>query len=147
MQPCWQLAGSEATFRSLQSEAGLCPACHRKPEHVREHLFIAVLAYHATHLPARRLQARGIDASYATIRRKLSRWMRLTTRLQAEDGSWNETRQATRPDAAAAIAEPLGQPARLHRRRVRIPAREVGQASGPLCGDPPSSGEKNPVVT
>ena len=74
--------------------------------------------------------------------------MRQTTRLQAEDGSWIETRRDTRPDAeAAAIAEALGQPARLHRRRVRIPAREVGQASGPLFGDPPSAGEKKPMVT
>ena len=148
VQTYWQLADIEATFHSLKSEAGLRPVYHRKPEHVRGHLFIAVLAYHAIHLLRRRLQARGIHASWATIRHQLSRWMRQTTRLQAEDGSWIETRQDTRPDAvAAAIAEALGQPARLHRRRVRIPAREVGQASGPLFGDPPSAGEKNPVVT
>ena len=126
----------------------LRPVYQRKPERVRGHLFIAVLACHAIHLLLRRLQARGIHASWTTIRRRLSRWMRQTTRRQAEDGSWIETRQDTRPDAAAAaIAAALGQPARLHRRRVRIPAREVGQASGPLFGDPPSAGEKNPVVT
>ena len=148
VQTYWQLADIEATFRSLKSEAGLRPVYHRKPERVRGHLFIAVLAYHAIHLLRRRLKARGIHASWTTIRRRLSRWMRQTTRLQAEDGSWIETRQDTRPGAeAAAIAEALGQPARLHRRRVRIPAREVGQASGPLFGDPPSAGEKNPVVT
>ena len=142
VQTYWQLADIEATFRSLKSEAGLRPVYHRKPERVRGHLFIAVLADHAIHLVLRRLQARGIHSSWTTIRRRLSRWMRQTTRLQAEDGSWIETRQDTRPDAAA-----LGQPARLHRRRVRIPAREVGQASGPLFGDPPSAGEKNPMVT
>ena len=93
VQTYWQLADIEATFHSLKSEAGLRPVYHRKPEHVRGHLFIAVLAYHAIHLLRRRLQARGIHASWATIRHQLSRWMRQTTRLQAEDGSWIETRQ------------------------------------------------------
>ena len=92
MQTYWQLADIEATFRSLKSEAGLRPVYQRKPERVRGHLFIAVLAYHAIHLLLRRLQARGIHASWTTIRRRLSRWMRQTTRLQAEDGSWIETR-------------------------------------------------------
>ena len=144
----WQLADIEATFRSLKSEAGLRPVYHRKPERIRGHLFLAVLAYHAIHLLRRRLKAEGIDDSWATIRKKLSRWMRVTTRLQAADGAWIETGQDTRPDAeAAVIAEALGQPARLHRRRVRIPARESGRASGPVFGDPPNAGEENPVVT
>ena len=144
----WQLADIEATFRSLKSEAGLRPVYHRMPERIRGHLFLAVLAYHAIHLLRRRLKAEGIDDSRATIRKKLSRWMRVTTRLQAADGAWIETRQDTRPDAeAAVIAEALGQPARLHRRRVRIPARETGRASGPVFRDPPNAGEENPVVT
>ena len=57
VQTYWQLADIEATFRSLKSEVGLRPVYHRKPERVRGHLFIAVLAYHAIHLLLRRLKA------------------------------------------------------------------------------------------
>lgn len=144
----WQLADIEKTFRSLQGETGLRPIFHRKAERIRGHLFLSVLAYHAIHLLRRRLQAQGIHDSWATIRNKLSRWMRVSTRLQAGDGSWIETRQDTRPDPeAAVIAAALGQPARLNRRRVRIPAREVGRASGPQFGDRSEAEEKKPVVT
>ena len=144
----WQLADIEATFRSLKGEVGLRPVYHRKPERIRAHLFIAVLAYHGIHLMRRRLRAQGISDSWVTIRRKLSRWMRQTTLLRAEDGSWIETRQDTRPDAeAAAIAEALGAPPRLHRRRVRIPAPVVGEAPGPQFGPSPSNEKDNPVVT
>ena len=148
MKTYWQLADIEATFRSFKSEAGLRPVYHRKPERIRGHPFLAVPTYYAIHLLRRRLKAEGIDDSWATIHKKLSCWMRVTTRLQAVDGAWIETRQNTRPDAeAAVIAEALGQPARLHGQRVRIPARETGRASGPAFGDAPNAGEENPVVT
>ena len=58
VQTYWQLADSAVTFRSLKSEARLRPVYHRKPERVRGHLFIAVLAYHAIHLLLRRRRSR-----------------------------------------------------------------------------------------
>ena len=143
------LADIEATFRSLKSEAGLRPVYHRMPERIRGHLFLAVLAYHAIHLLRRRLKAEGIDDSRATIRKKLSRWMRVTTRLQAADGAWIETRQDTRPDAeAAVIAEALGQPAPAAPAESAHPGRgKQAGPRGPCSGTRPTLGRKNPVVT
>ena len=83
----WRLADIEATFRSLEGEAGLRPIHHRKPGRIRAHLFIAVLAYHAIHLMRRRLAAAGRSDSWVTLRGHLSRWMRVTARLDAEDGA------------------------------------------------------------
>ena len=58
--------------------------------------------------------------------------------LRVEDGAWVETGQN---------AEALGEPPRLHRRRVRIPAPFMGEATGPLFGPSSPSRKDNPVMT
>ena len=83
----WRLTDIEATFRSLKGEVGLRPVYHTKAERIRAHLFIAVLAYHGVHFLRQRLAQAGRRDSWATLRGKLSRWTRVTTTLQAADGS------------------------------------------------------------
>ena len=118
----WQLTEIEATFRSLKSEIGLRPIWHEKQDRIRAHLFIAVLAYHAVHLLRRRLGAHGCRDSWATIRRKLAGWVRLTTTLDTAGGERIECRQDSRPDLeAAALARAAGVPPALHRVRTRTP--------------------------
>lgn len=121
----WQLTEIEATFRSLKSEIGLRPIWHAKRDRIRAHLFIAVLAYHAVHLLRRRLAAHGIHDSWATIRRKLGAWVRLTTTLETAGGERIECRQDSRPDLeAAALSRAAGVPPGLHRVRTRTPIDE-----------------------
>ena len=118
----WQRTEIEATFRSLKSEIDLRPIWHTKPERIRAHLFVAVLAYHAVHLLRRRLRAHGIHDSWETIRDKLGNWMRLTTTLESADGERIECRQDSRPDLEAAVlAQAAGVQSGLHRVRSRTP--------------------------
>ncbi len=118
----WQLTEIEATFRSLKSEIGLRPIWHEKPDRIRAHLFIAVLAYHGVHLLRRRLGAHGCHDSWATIRRKLDGWVRLTTTLTTAGGERIECRQDSRPDLEAAeLARAAGVAPALHRVRTRTP--------------------------
>ena len=137
-----QTTGSWPTSRrpsAASSEAGLRPVYHRKPERVRGHLFIAVLAYHAIHLLLRRPSKRG--AFTPAGRRGAGCLGRRGCKPRTPGSRRARTRDRARRRRRCGGAGPV------HRRRVRIPAREVGQASGPLFGDPPSAGEKNPVVT
>ena len=118
----WQLTEIEATFRSLKSEIGLRPIWHEKQDRIRAHLFIAVLAYHGVHLLRRRLGAHGCHDSWATIRRKLDGWVRLTTTMTTAGGERIECRQDSRPDLEAAeLARAAGVAPALHRVRTRTP--------------------------
>lgn len=118
----WQLIEIEATFRSLKSEIGLRPIWHAKQDRIRAHLFIAVLAYRAVHLLRRRLGTPVIHESWATIRRKLSEWVRPTTSLETAGGERIECRQDSRPDLeAGALSWAAGVPSAPHRVRTRTP--------------------------
>ena len=115
----WRLTEIEATFRSLKSELGLRPVWHRKPQRVRSHLFLGVLAFHAVHTLRRRLAAHEIHDSWRTIRNKLGGWERVTSVLRTVQGRLIENRQDTRPGPEAArIAQAVGVEPKLHRKRV-----------------------------
>ncbi len=76
----WRLTEIERTFRVMKSDLGLRPIYHSTDERIEGHLFITVLAYHAAHLVRTRLKQHGIHDSWATIRDKLNRIRRITTR-------------------------------------------------------------------
>ncbi len=112
----------EATFRSLKSEIGLRPIRHTQQDRIRAHFCIAVLAYHAVHVPSRRPDARGHHDSRTTIRRKLAGWVRLTPPLETVARERVECRQDFRPDLEAVeVARAVGVPPALHRVRMRTP--------------------------
>ena len=118
-----QLAEVEATFRSLQSEIGLRPIRPTKPQRTRTHLFLAVLAYHPVRLLQTRLAQAGRTESWATVRRRLASWVRLTTTVQARNGELITWRQDARPDAeAAALARAAGVEPGMHRVQTRLAA-------------------------
>ncbi len=65
----WRLTEIERTFR------------HSRDDRIEGHLFITVLAYHAAHLVRTRLKEHGIHDSWATIRDRLNRIRRITTKM------------------------------------------------------------------
>ena len=106
-----RLTEMEATVQSLKSELGLPPVWHQPEKRIKGHLFIAVLALYGVNAIRTRLAAQGIHDKWATLRNKLSRWMRGTTTFTTTDGSRVELRSDSRPDpVAAAIAEAAGTP-------------------------------------
>ena len=130
----WQLTEVGATFRSLASELGSRPVRHRKKERIRAHLFVGVLACHGVQLLRRKLAQQGIHDSWATIRHKLGRWVRVTTRLRTVEGRLIENCQDTRPGAEAErIARAAGVEPRRHRKQVRGADAGFGRCTGPWC--------------
>ena len=66
---CTALTDLEAVFRSLQSELGLRPVDHGKPERAEGCLFITVIAYRLVQIVRRRLRENGGPrGSWATLR-------------------------------------------------------------------------------
>jgi transposase len=89
------LTDLEAVFRSLKSELGLRPVFHHKEERTEGHLFITVLAYQAVQAIRNRLKARGVNASWATLRETLSVQKRVTATFKQRDGRTLNIRKAT----------------------------------------------------
>ena len=77
----WRLNEIESTFRVMKSDLGLRPIYHSKDERIEGHLFITVLAYHTAHLVRVKLKQEGIHKSWDTIRTKLNRIKRITSRI------------------------------------------------------------------
>jgi len=92
------LTNLEAVFRSLKTDLGLRPVYHQIERRVEGHLFISVLAYYVVHTLRMRLKAKGIHASWETIRNILSSQVRITTSLQRRDGRTVHVRKASRPE-------------------------------------------------
>ncbi len=92
------LTDLEAVFRSLKSELGLRPVFHQKTARVEGHLFISLLAYHLVHATRLRLKAKGIDLSWAGLRRELEGQTRITARVVRADGKILFVRKATNPE-------------------------------------------------
>jgi len=95
----WQtytmLTDLEAVFRSLKSELGLRPIFHHKEERTEGHLFITVLAYQAVQAIRNKLKAKGITASWTTLRETLSVQQRVTAAFRQRDGKTLNIRKAT----------------------------------------------------
>jgi transposase len=93
------LTNLEAVFRSLKTDLGLRPVHHQIERRVEGHLFITVLAYYFVHTIRLQLKAQGIDDSWQTLRKTLSRQIRITTTLQRRDGRTVHVRKASRPES------------------------------------------------
>lgn len=98
-----QLTELEAVFRSLKSELGLRPIYHQLDNRCKAHLWISVLAYQCVQYLRRKLKAQGIDDSWTTLRKTLSRQQRVTASFQAQKGGTLHVRKATNPDVDAAV--------------------------------------------
>jgi transposase len=93
------LTDLEAVFRSLKSELGMRPVYHRKEARADGHLFITVLAYQAVQVIRRKLKNKGINDSWATLRRIFSVQQRVTATFKQKDGRTLHIRKTT-------VAEP-----------------------------------------
>lgn len=92
------LTDLEAVFRSLKGELGLRPIFHSKEERSDGHLFISVLAYQFVQFIRTRLQAQGIQASWASLREILSVQRRVTATFVQRDGRTLHVRKSTHPE-------------------------------------------------
>jgi transposase len=105
------LTDLEAVFRSLKSELGLRPVYHHKEERADGHLFITVLAYQCVQLIRRQLEAKGITASWKSLRDILSVQRRVTASFKQKDGRTLHIRKSTTPEPKLkALYEALGLP-------------------------------------
>lgn len=93
------LTDLEAVFRSLKSELGLRPIYHSRESRSDGHLFISVLAYQCVQLIRRQLKAKGITASWTSLRETLSVQRRVTASFTRKDGRALHVRKATQPEA------------------------------------------------
>lgn len=92
------LTDLEAVFRSLKSELGLRPIFHSKESRSDGHLFISVLAYQCVQLIRGQLKAKGIAASWTSLRETLSVQRRVTASFKRKDGGTLHVRKATQPE-------------------------------------------------
>lgn len=92
------LTDLEAVFRSLKGELGLRPIFHSKEERSDGHLFISVLAYQFVQFIRSRLQAQGIQTSWAGLREILSVQRRVTATFVQRDGRTLHVRKSTHPE-------------------------------------------------
>ena len=93
------LTDLEAVFRSLKSELGLRPICHRTKDRTEGHLFFTVLAYQAVQILRRKLKAGGIHQSWTSLRKIFAGQIRVTATFKQRDGSTLHVRKST-------VAEP-----------------------------------------
>ncbi|MDD2469253.1 MAG: IS1634 family transposase [Desulfobulbus sp.] len=90
-----QLTDLEAVFRSLKSELGLRPVYHHKEDRAEGHLFITVLAYQAVQVLRRKLNLKGINDSWLSLREIFSGQQRVTATFTQKDGRTLHVRKTT----------------------------------------------------
>lgn len=94
------LTDVEAVFRSLKSELGLRPVCHRKQARAEGHLFITVLAYPLVQVLRAALRGKGVDGGWNTLRNILDGQQRVTATFRCADDRALHVRKATRAEPA-----------------------------------------------
>ena len=80
------LTDIEDAFRCMKSELGLRPIYHHKETRCDGHIFITLFAYHIMHTIRFKLRQKGINLSWATIRKQLASHVRVTTTMKQKDG-------------------------------------------------------------
>ena len=104
-----QLTDVESVFRSLKSELGLRPVFHQLETRCKAHLWISVLAYQCVQFLRHELKAKGIHASWTTLREQLHRHHRVSARYQRQDGAFVHIKKNQEtPMAVQAIYDALG---------------------------------------
>jgi transposase len=76
----------ESAFRTLKSELQFRPVFHQKESRAEAHLFIAVLAYHIVNAIHHRLQEKGINISWSTLRKMMRNHQLILTSMQTKNG-------------------------------------------------------------
>jgi transposase len=113
----------ENSFRSMKSELGIRPNHHKRDDCSVAHIFITVIAYHIVTGVLKKLRARGIRYSWATIRELLRDHARSTSTFTTAEGDSLHIRSSATPTLQQSeIYNALGikhQP--LRRITVRIP--------------------------
>jgi transposase len=113
----------ENSFRSMKSELGIRPNHHKRDDCSVAHIFITVIAYHIVTGVLKKLRARGIRYSWATIRELLLTHARSTSTFTTAQGDTLHIRSSATPTLQQSeIYTALGikhQP--LRRTTVRIP--------------------------
>ena len=121
----WRFTELEATFRSLKSEHGLRSVWNQLGKGIEGHLFIAVLALYGVNVISIRIAAQWIHYRWATLRDKLSRWLRGTAELTTTGGSRIDLICDFRPSSeATAIARAAGMPYASETRIRRLAKRK-----------------------
>lgn len=92
------LTDLESVFRSLKSELGLRPIYHHKEHRADGHLFISVLAYQCVQVIRKTLKSKGINESWQTLRRVLSRQRRTTVTFKQRNGNTLHIRNTSTPE-------------------------------------------------
>lgn len=112
----------EDTFRTLKTDLSLRPIFHQKEHRADGHIFVTVLAYHLVHVVRSRLKAQHIHYRWSTLCDILNEHVRVTTRLDEDNGHTTYIRNTVAPSLQQkAILDALGIPPHiLRRRRLKI---------------------------
>ncbi len=92
------LTRAEDGFRALKSDLGLRPNQHRKEERVDAHVFITVLAYQLLRYITYKLEQKGDNRCWETIRRLMQTHCYTTMILPTNNGDIYHLRKAGRPE-------------------------------------------------
>ena len=79
------LTGIEHSFKCMKSYLGLRPNFHQIEDRVDTHMFISVFAYHILNIIETRLQQKGDNRTWATIRDVMKTHERMTISFKSKD--------------------------------------------------------------
>lgn len=88
----------EDAFRFMKSSLGMRPVHHQKEERVDGHLWITILAYHLIQSCLYRLNQRGVNYHWKTIRDRLSNRIRVTMQAKTDKGKMFYHRSTTKAE-------------------------------------------------
>ena len=116
----------ESAFRSIKTDLGTRPIYHQLDSRIESHLFISVLSYTILKSVIFSLREKGeYNASWTTIRQKLSNHMRSTTIQTSKSGDIYHTRVTGIPEKdAQEIYDLLNIPVKSDRKITKIPVQK-----------------------
>ena len=91
------LTATEDSFKSMKSESGIRPNCHKNDDTCTAYIFITVIACHIIAAILKKLRAAGISYSWKTIRKISATQVRVTTGFKTEDNRTIHTGTTTSP--------------------------------------------------
>ena len=92
----------ESAFRAIKTDLGTRPIYHQLDSRIESHLFVSVMSYSILKSILFSLREKGkYNASWTTIRQKLSNHMRSTTIQTAKSGDIHHTRVTGIPEKEA----------------------------------------------
>jgi transposase len=92
------LTRAEDAFRTMKSPLAERPIFHHLERRVETHIFLCLLAYHILVAVEKTLLDKGINTSFATVRRRLKTHQICTSVLPTSDGSILKIRKDSTPE-------------------------------------------------